>query len=291
MMDIKDLNKTQVVMLCLLCSFVTSIATGIVTVSLMDQAPLGVTNTINRIVERTVEKVTTPTIIGGKNTVKETTVVVKDEDLVTKSIESMKNSVVAVRSRAIGTDGVVTNTFLGWGTVLSSDGLILTDASILGGGVNFGIQTEDGKIFDVKVARVNENTDVALLALDKNAIKDNKDLANYVFVPAKIADTNNLQLGQNLVAFGGRGSKKAITIGVISSLALSDIKGESASSTPKKRVVSIDATVVPSLGITGGPLINSFGEVVGFSTLSGLGDRVASYVPISYAKDEQAFIK
>lgn len=186
---------------------------------------------------------------------------------------------------------MVTNTFLGWGTVLSSDGLILTDASILGGGVNFGIQTEDGKIFDVKVARVNENTDVALLALDKNAIKDNKDLANYVFVPAKIADTNNLQLGQNLVAFGGRGSKKAITIGVISSLALSDIKGESASSTPKKRVVSIDATVVPSLGITGGPLINSFGEVVGFSTLSGLGDRVASYVPISYAKDEQAFIK
>jgi hypothetical protein len=47
--------------------------------------------------KRTVEKVTTPTIIGGKNTVKETTVVVKDEDLVTKSIESMKNSVVAVR--------------------------------------------------------------------------------------------------------------------------------------------------------------------------------------------------
>ena len=56
-MDIEQLNRTQILLLTLLVSFVTSIATGIVTVSLMGQAPHGITQTVNRIFERTVEKV------------------------------------------------------------------------------------------------------------------------------------------------------------------------------------------------------------------------------------------
>src|SRR6185295_7741638 len=56
-MDLEHLTKHQIVLLTLLVSFVTSIATGIVTVSLVNQAPPGVTRTINQIVEHTVEKV------------------------------------------------------------------------------------------------------------------------------------------------------------------------------------------------------------------------------------------
>ena len=57
-MDIEHLTKTQIVLLVLLVSFVTSMATGIVTVSLMDQAPEGVTYTINRFIEQSAEAVT-----------------------------------------------------------------------------------------------------------------------------------------------------------------------------------------------------------------------------------------
>ena len=52
-MDIKDLNKPQLIMLALLLSFVTSIATGIVTVSLMSQAPPQVAASVNHVIERT----------------------------------------------------------------------------------------------------------------------------------------------------------------------------------------------------------------------------------------------
>ncbi len=54
-MNIEDLTKSQLLLLMLLMSFVTSVATGILTVSLLDQVPPIVTQTVNRIVEHTVE--------------------------------------------------------------------------------------------------------------------------------------------------------------------------------------------------------------------------------------------
>lgn len=55
-MDIKDLNKSQLILLALLLSFVTSIATGIVTVTLMDQAPESVSTPITKVIRQTIER-------------------------------------------------------------------------------------------------------------------------------------------------------------------------------------------------------------------------------------------
>ena len=80
----ESLTKHQIILLTLLVSFITSIATGIVTVALMNQAPIGVCQTINRIVQRTIEQVvaTSTPSNSTQSTVKETVIVSEDDQVV-----------------------------------------------------------------------------------------------------------------------------------------------------------------------------------------------------------------
>src|SRR3989344_3153329 len=95
-MDLEQLSKTQIILLTLLVSFVTSIATGIVTVSLVNQAPPGITQTVNRIVERTVERVVPDVKLtqGAAVVTTEKTVVVKEDDLIAEAIGKVSSRVI-----------------------------------------------------------------------------------------------------------------------------------------------------------------------------------------------------
>ncbi|GIW68126.1 MAG: hypothetical protein KatS3mg099_074 [Candidatus Parcubacteria bacterium] len=103
-MDIDKLTRSQIILLALLVSFVSSIASSIVTMTLLDQSPSeAVPQIVNRVVERTVERVVTPVPSESdeeetpqKERVVEKTVVVREEELVPSAVAEARRYMVAV---------------------------------------------------------------------------------------------------------------------------------------------------------------------------------------------------
>src|SRR5665213_949956 len=138
-MDIEELSKSQIVLLVLLVSFVTSMATGIVTVSLMDQAPPSVAETVDRVIQQTVKEVASPGQIASAAaaTTPQKTVIMKEPDEIAAAVQKSSSSIV----RLYSADG---STFLGMGVVLDSTGTIVTDLGAIGDAADATIDLPDG---------------------------------------------------------------------------------------------------------------------------------------------------
>src|SRR6478609_5722627 len=117
MATMEDLTKTQIILLTLLVSFITSIATGIITTSLLATAPPGVTQTIDRVIEHTIESSSPNPTTASPTTVREVTVV-KEDDAVTSAIDLGEQSLV--RIEAPGSDGALS--FYALGVIVSQSG-------------------------------------------------------------------------------------------------------------------------------------------------------------------------
>lgn len=234
-MDLEQLTKHQIVLLTLLVSFVTSIATGIVTVSLVNQAPPEIQRTINQIVERTVETVQAPlpTQPAAATAAVEKTVVVKDDDLAAQSIAKVQQSVVRVVARH-NPDSMLAR------GVSVSGGVILTDRSSLVG-VNpqqFEVITHAGTRLQARL--LDGAGPVAQLGVAP-------DLAS-ALTPAGIADASKVKLGASVIRIGGGGADTVGT-GVVAALPHDSL---------------IQASVVSAT--PGSVLITLFGEVLGITT-------------------------
>jgi len=145
-MDIKELDKKQLILLTLLITFVVSIATGIITVSLMNQMPKSVPQTINNVIQRTIEKVTTVQVPVPATLDKATdkmTAPTNDSLLFGNSdaLVSIYSNSTAVTTPTVppvpatttGSEVVapVPPVAIGQGVIISDIGLILVDSSIL----------------------------------------------------------------------------------------------------------------------------------------------------------------
>lgn len=271
-MDIEQLTKAQIVLLTLLVSFITSIATGIVAVALMDQAPAGVTQTINRIVERTVERVVQQSEMGdGSASVsrgaKEVTVVVKENDLITEAIE--KNSATLVRISLYDSriDDKV-GTFVGLGFFVRADGIIATDPTLLLSRGTYIIVTGKGEHYVARPVVSTVKSPVALLRLEKITGAE-------IFPIVVLAELNKLKLGQTIISLAGQ-ERISVAVGVITDVETTPAgEGESAAISRIKTDISDNRVSF------GSPLFNMFGEVLGMHTAAVQSQGSASYLPIS----------
>ncbi|MEI7765501.1 MAG: hypothetical protein WCI93_02850 [bacterium] len=139
-MDVQELNKSQLILLAILLSFITSIATGIVTVTLMQQAPVSITAPINRVVRQTVEKIVQ--VEGGSTS---NTVVIKEEDLVVDAIAKNESAVFTITKDGQDENGKTIELSAGRGFVVSNDGIVVADAGLVSDKENYYVKNTSGK--------------------------------------------------------------------------------------------------------------------------------------------------
>jgi hypothetical protein len=241
-MDLEQLTKHQIILLTLLVSFVTSIATGIVTVSLMDQAPPGVTKIVNQIVEHTVETVAPSTQSASAAASTQKTVVVKDDDLTAQSIANVQKAVIRI-TKTGGKDLVAR------GVIIDGKGTALSDASALSATAT-GTDTYEAILASgerVPVSRVSISTSspIATLTLALGTTTGS--------APAAVGNVSSLKLGQSVIRIGGTGAD-TVGSGVVASLPKQD----------DGSMTQVEATV--SSATPGSILITLFGEVIGLTT-------------------------
>ncbi len=272
----EDLNKNQIVLLTLLVSFVTSIATGIMTVSLLQEAPIEVTRTINRVVEKTIETVVPSVVTTPSKPAEVTTVVVKEEDLVIDSINKNLKSIARItEADSIG------KSFYGIGIVVSKEGLIAADRKTIDLQHVYTAEMSDGTELILTPQGVGKETNFITF---KGVLPEKKDVSTttpkavYTFMPAVFGDVS-AKLGQTLIGLGGS-SKNVVAVGRVVSL---DTKTSGTGTSTTQTLVGINTDIANKDLVNGSPVFNLSGDLVGVRLST---DTAGSFTPIAVLKKE-----
>ena len=163
-------------------------------------------------------------------------------------------SVVNITSTQVQFDffyGAVPQQGQGSGFVLDKQGLILTNNHVIDNAQRVEVTLSDKHKYKATVMTVDKNHDLALLKIDAPNL-----------VPATLSDSRSLAVGQRVYAIGNPfGLSGTMTRGIIS--AIRSIRGPQGN--PIEDAIQTDASVNP--GNSGGPLLNSRGEVIGITTM------------------------
>jgi len=248
-MDIKDLNKPQLILLAVLLSFVTSIATGIVTVTLMQQAPVSFTAPVNRIVQQTVEKIQQ---VEGKTITQ--TVVIKEEDLVVDAIAKNREAIFTITKETQDAEFKTIEVGAGRGFAISTDGMIVADATQIPDKGVYYVKNSSGKF---KADFVS--TDKAGFSFLKvGAPLDEKN--KLAFIVPVFGDLSKMKIGQKVLVVGS----------TVSSFMFDGLNVDGG--------IDINA----SKSSTGGLVLNLDGEVLGMALSP---DATTSFVSIKTIND------
>ena len=154
---------------------------------------------------------------------------------------------------------------MGSGFIISPDGYVLTNPHVVDGANEVKVKLSDGRSLDAKVIGSDQQYDVALLKLEANNLPS-----------IRLGDSKALKSGQWVVAIGSPfGLDHSVTAGIVSAV------GRSNPASQQQYVPFIQTDVAINQGNSGGPLLNTRGEVVGIN--SQIFSASGGYMGISFA--------
>jgi len=186
-------------------------------------------------------------------------------------IRSVSRSVVNVSTvGAEAADGGESES-LGSGFIISSSGYVVTNNHVVEKGRQIAVRLEDGREFFAELIGRDPSTDVALLKLKGNDVRD----LPYTY----LGNSDKLEVGDWVMAIGNPfGLDHSVSQGIISA------KERVIGVGPFDDFIQTDALINP--GNSGGPLFNMRGEVVGVNTaIISRGQGIGFAVPINMVKD------
>lgn len=164
------------------------------------------------------------------------------EEDITNLVESIKPSLVTIETESqlarVERREKVPPTFVGSGIIYTSDGYILTTASVVGRMESFKVTLPNQRSARAKLIGTDEQSNLAVLKVDATGL-----------TPAKLGDSDKVKVGSWLTVVGNSyGLPNAVALGLVNGLR-------------EDGFIQMSANVSP--GNSGGPVLDTYGKVIG----------------------------
>lgn len=192
-------------------------------------------------------------------------------EIIINAVDKAKNAVVKIDVYRKAPDGKLKAAGSGSGFIFSSDGLVFTNSHVVEGAEKIMVSLLNENEIEAYLVGKDPDTDIAILKIYSDG-----------YTVARLGDAGVLKIGQLVIAIGNPyGYQHTVTTGVVSALGrtLTTQSGRQVDN-----VIQSDAALNP--GNSGGPMINTDGEVVGVNTAMIQGAQGLSFsVDINTARE------
>ena len=177
-----------------------------------------------------------------------------DEESVSRVFDEAGPAVVEIDVARRFLGRTIPGVYSGSGFLVDDQGHILTNNHIIAEGDEFVVRLSDGRELEAEKLGISEADDLAVLKVDPSEISG--------VTPLELADSSQVRPGQMAIAIGSPFREfNSIAVGVVSGIGRGQ---QSVLNRPIPDMIQTDVPLNP--GNSGGPLLNSAGEVIGINT-------------------------